>query len=376
MQKIRILQILRGSGSFGGVTNFIVSRYALMNRDLYEYTFLFCQRECVSGSGFSGLISENNIFELKALKEKNGFREYQKLYSSLLKFLLDKQFDCVHINTGSVPITYICLKACKKVSAQNLIVHSHSSNYLNGALNTVSVLKPLKHYLQWCIYNNSDYHFACSKMAAQNMFGNRNYELICNAIDIDKFAYNEETRNIIRIKYGVENSKVYGFVGRLSKSKNINFAIEVFKKILYKYPESTFWIIGDGEEREEIKKLIKDNGLNKKIVMFGNRNDVNELMQAMDSFLFPSLYEGLSLTVIEAQVSGLPVYLSDTLSNEHKLTNLVQFLPLKRGASYWAETIINDNSVERIDNANAIREQGYGLRDSVKWFENFYSSLH
>lgn len=374
MAKKRILQILRGSGAFGGVASYLISRYALMDHDLVEFCFLFCQDDCISNTAYVNMIGKQNIFELNALKQKNGLKEYWELYNKLFGFLSKEKFDFIHINTGSLPVTYICLKAAKKAGATNIIAHSHSSNYRNGALNTKVFFKPIKNYMQNSIYKNSNYHFACSKMAAQNMFGNRMYDLMCNSIDVKKFGFDREKRIQIREKNRVDDYKIYGFVGRLSESKNINFLIEVFKKILDISPKSKLWIVGDGAEKKHIQDVIDNDGLNEKVVMFGNRNDVNELMQAMDVFIFPSLYEGLSLTVIEAQAAGLPVYMSDTLSEEHKITELVHFLPLTDGPLNWARCILSDKC-ERKNHENEIRNKGYELLDSVKSLEDFYTKV-
>lgn len=371
MEKIRVLQILRGSGSFGGVSSFLVSRYALMDRDKIEFDFLFCQKDCLSDSSYVDLIGKEHIFELSALKRKNGLNEYRLLYDRLSLFFKDHKYDYIHINTGSLPVTYICTKAAKKSGMKNVIAHSHSSNYKNGTLNTNVLFKPLRSYLQSRIYKNSDYHFACSKVAAENMFGNRDYNLICNSIDVNRFNFNLNRRLRVRDEHGIGIEKIYGYVGRLSKSKNIDFILEIFNHLLELEPESILWIVGDGEEKDRIKSLVQSYNLSNKVKMFGNRTDVDSLMQGMDVLIFPSLYEGLSLTVIEAQVSGLPVYLSNTLSEEHKITDNAYFLSLQDSPKKWAEMIYKNDSV-RTSHVEEAKSRGYDLHDSVKKLESFY----
>ena len=371
MSKIRVLQILRGSGSFGGVASFLISRYRLMNRNEIEFFFLFCQEDCLSDSIYATLIGENRIYELKALKQKNNLKDYNNLYRSMVKFLKRYSFDYVHINTGSLPVTFICLKAAKKVGIENTIAHSHSSNYMNGILNTNKLFIPVKKYLQNSIYEYSKYHFACSRMAAQNMFGKKNYTFVCNSIELKKFDYNPTIRKKIRQKKIVDDCVIYGYVGRLAKSKNIDFVIDIFEKLLSRNKKSLLWIVGDGEEKENIIQNIRMRKLTDYVVMFGNRTDVHELMQAMDIFIFPSLYEGLSLTVIEAQTAGLPVFMSDTLSDEHKITELAHFLSLKENSEFWADYIFRTHIVRK-SHIDIIKSKGYDLNDSVKWFEDFY----
>ena len=371
MRKVTVLQVLRGSGSFGGVASFLLSRYSLMDKNIIEFSFLFCQEDCLRNSIYIDIVGKNNIFELNALKQENGLKEYKELYYKLVFFLSNHKFDFIHINTGSLPVIYVCLKAANKVGVSNIIAHSHSSNYMNGQLNTNLLLRPIKKYLQWSIYKNSQYHFACSEMAAKNMFGNRQYTFICNSIDVKKFDYDRNKRIEIRTNFDISNEKVYGYVGRLSSSKNLVFLLKIFENIKIIEPEAKLWIVGEGEERDNIEKMIMRKALSDSVVMFGNINDVNELMQAMDIIIFPSLYEGLSLTVIEAQAAGLPVYMSDTLSKEHKITDLVHFISLNEDSNTWAERILNDNNL-RTSKINDIIKCGYDLIDSVKWFEDFY----
>ena len=164
---------------------------------------------------------------------------------------------------------------------------------------------------------------------------------------------------------------IYGYVGRLAKSKNIDFVIDIFEKLLSRNKKSLLWIVGDGEEKENIIQIIRMRKLTDYVVMFGNRTDVHELMQAMDIFIFPSLYEGLSLTVIEAQTAGLPVFMSDTLSDEHKITELAHFLSLKENSEFWADYIFRTHIVRK-SHIDIIKSKGYDLNDSVKWFEDFY----
>ena len=371
MGKVRVLQILRGSGSFGGVASFLVSRYALIDREKIEFNFLFCQKDCLSDSFYNELIGRKNIFELSALKQKNTIKDYRELYNRLVKFFEEHKYDFIHINTGSLPVTYVCVKAANKSGMNNIIAHSHSSNYKNGILNTNILFKPIRKYLQYYIYKYSKYHFACSKAAAENMFGKKEYKLICNAIDVNKYDFDIHKRLQVRCEYGIGKEKVYGYIGRLSKSKNIDFIIKIFNCIIKSEPQAKLWIVGDGEEKEHLEILIKNYGLKNNIKLFGNRNDVDKLLQAMDAFIFPSLYEGLSLTVIEAQVSGLPVYLSNTLSIEHKITDNIYFLSLDDTQEKWSEAI-RSNKEERKSHLDEAKKAGYNLKDSVKELQNFY----
>lgn len=374
---IRVLHIIRGSGSYGGVASFLLSRYALMNHKKIQFDFLFCQKNCIDNEKMENLLVGSRLDELKVLKRKNRFIDYIILFKRVKKYLKKNKYSIVHVNTGSLPVTLACILAASSVDVSNKIAHSHSSNYKNGKLNTKYYMIPIKKLLQYLIYTCSDYHFACSKIAAENMFGSgRNYTKINNAIDTSQFVYNEFQRKEIRNRYSVQNRIVFGYVGRLSKSKNILFLLDIFKCIYEKNKKSILWIVGDGEEYESIKKRIAELNLTNSIYLFGNRKDVNLLMLGMDGFIFPSLYEGLSITLIEAQAVGLPIFTSDTLSKEHKLTDLINFLSLKATAYEWSEYILeNYKKYERRGRTESLINAGYEILDSVKKLEEFYLSI-
>lgn len=371
---VKVLQILRGSGSYGGVASFLLSRYKYMDHNKIQFDFLFCQKNCIDKEKIEKYLLESRLDELNVLKEKNSILDYIILLIKVIEYLKKNRYSIVHINTGSLPVTLVCLLAASNVGVKKKIAHSHSSNYKNGKLNTKYYFLPVKKILQFFIYKYSDYQFACSKSAAENMFGSKcNYIIINNAIDTSQFFYNEVQRNKVRSEYNVKDKHVFGYVGRLSKSKNIIFLISIFKCILERDKQAVFWIIGDGEECENIRKEIIQLKLINNICLFGNREDVNLLMLAMDGLIFPSLYEGLSITLIEAQAVGLPVFASNTLSEEHKLTDLITFISLQRPASEWSEIVLsNYKKFERTDQRQALINAGYEIRDSVKELENYY----
>ena len=374
---IKVLQVLRGSGTYGGVASYLLSRYELIDHGEIHFDFMFCQKKSFGAHSGDAVLQDSYVGELDALKARNYLWDYLLLYKRLKNFLHKNSYNVIHINTGSLPVTFVCLLAAKQSGVKKRISHSHSTNYQNGKLNTLFWLKPLRFVLQNSICKLSTDRLACSEMAARNMFGDGAYVKIENGINISKFNYDYKVRNSIRAKYGCSNKIVIGFVGRLEKSKNIPFIIDIMNELCRNNENYFLWIIGDGTEKEEICRIIDQKSIEDKVNLFGTRTDVGDLMQGMDCLVFPSKYEGLSITVVEAQASGLPVVLSDTLSREHKLTDLVQFVPLN-DTSEWVSTI--SKSVKAIDNDREkyneeVKAAGYDIADSIAKLVSVYKKV-
>lgn len=373
-----VLQVLRGSGTFGGVASYLLSRYEYINQQDVHFDFLFCQKKSFGSHSNDDVVENSYIGELAALKEKNYPHNYFILYKRMRKFLDSNNYDVVHVNTGSLPVTFSCLLAAKKSGVGIRIAHSHSTNYKNGKLNTMIILRPIRCFLQKKICDLSTNRLACSDMAARNMFGNSSYEKIENGIKISNFKYDNLIRSRVRNEFNCSGLYVIGFVGRLEKSKNVLFLIELFKHLVEKNPNFVLWIIGDGNEKHAINKTIIENNLTNKIRMFGSRRDVAGLMQAMDCLVLPSKYEGLSITAVEAQASGLPVFLSSTLSKEHRLTDLVRFIELD-DTSKWECAILEAskrNNINRQKYCEEVRKAGYDIKDSVAKLVHIYQGAN
>lgn len=380
--KVKVLQIAIGDGSFSGVTNFICSYYKYMNSNEIIFDFVYCRKNSLGLLRDSELISNSQVYELKVLQENSSFLDYIKLYRKLRHIFKDKPYDIVHVNTGNIFVQACCIMAARDVSVR--ISHSHSSKsyvHKNARIKEI-VKKILTVPCKLLIITHATYLLACSMVAGEYLFGKYGvrllkFRIVHNAIDTELYKFNLLNRNEIRNREKISpDTLIFGHVGRLAEVKNHMFLIEVFNEIHKHYRYSMLWIIGDGELREQIRSKIMLLGLEDCVKLFGERDDVNNLLQAMDGFIFPSLFEGLSLVVVEAQTAGLPVYCSDSLSEEHKITELVKFLPLKRGKEYWAQYILEDISKnQRRDRSSTVSLSGYDLRQEAANLEKFYINI-
>jgi len=196
-----------------------------------------------------------------------------------------------------------------------------------------------------------------------------------NAVDTDKFRFNEEVRNNIRRKLDVEGKKVIGHVGRFNPQKNHEFLIDVFNEIYKKDKDIVLLLVGDGYLKEKIEEKVNKLGLDKSVKFLGVREDISELMQAMDLFLFPSQFEGLAVVMVEAQAAGLKVITSTGVTKESDITNNVEFIELSKGAEYWADIIINSDFKKK-DSIKMMISKGYDSTNNVKWLSDFYTNKY
>lgn len=318
-QPIRVAQVI-GKWLGGGVESVIMNYYRNIDRTKIQFDFI-----CDDDSKF---IPYDEIRELGG--RVYIIPSYKKLFSyisELRKVLRKNKYLIVHSHLSTLSI--FPLYAAKRENVPIRIAHSHSTYSWKELSRTIIkfLLRPFSKVF-------ATNYFACSKEAGEFLFGKNTVKknkvhIMYNAIDIDKFRYNSVIRDCVRSKLNIDNNTVVlGHVGRFVKTKNHEFLIEVFAKYHSINPNSILILIGKGDLENIIRQKILDLNLSKSIIFLGYRNDINEIYQAMDIFLLPSLYEGLGMTLIEAQMSGLPCIASTNVPLESNICNLVKFVNL------------------------------------------------
>ena len=293
--------------------------------------------------------------------------KYQKLpqYLKALKDLFRKnQYHIVHSNVNTLSV--FPLYAAKKAGVPVRISHSHStSNPKEWKRNIIkNILRPFsKRYA-------TDY-FACSELAGRYLFGNKTFDhgevkIIHNAIDLDKFKFDPEARKKLRKELDIkEKTVVIGHVGRFVKQKNHDFLIDVFKEYHTKNPDSKLLLIGTGPLEEKIKAKVKKLNLSDSVLFLGQREDTNKLYSAMDVFCLPSLYEGLGMVLIEAQMNGLPCLASDKVPKEAKITENIDFIV------FDIKEFVKKIHTERIESNIGLLEK-YNIINNISSLESIY----
>lgn len=362
---IRILHVF-GIMDQGGAENMIMNLYRKIDRSAIQFDFVV-HRDSV---GFFDAEIRNlggRLFYLPSFKGTNIFG-YLKEWSKLLD--AHPEWTVVHSHIRS---TASLLLFTAKRKGLYTIAHSHSISSGTG------IAASAKDILQYPIRFVADYFMGCSDEAGRWLFGKKiiesaRYTTLRNAIDVESFQFSENTRKAVREKLGYRNGYVVGHVGRMESPKNHKFLLEVFSLLHTKCPQTDLLLVGSGSLESSVQEYVKENKLENSVTILKNRKDVNELLQAMDVFVFPSLYEGLGLAVIEAQASGLPVLTTkDRVPKETAVTDLVEFVPLENSAEIWSERILEAlKNNKRESPLEEIIEAGYDIKYTVSWLQNFY----
>ena len=219
-----------------------------------------------------------------------------------------------------------------------------------------------------------DYRVACSKEAAEWFFGSKAQEAVIfpNAVNIGKYEPNETLRDEKRKELGIEGKFVIGNIARFAKEKNHKFLMDIFAE-LCKKEDAVLVSCGEGPLWEETKNYAKEKKIDDKILFLGMRKDIPEILQAIDVVVFPSLFEGLPFSLVEAQAGGIPCLISDTIGKETKLTDLVQFFSLDAGAEAWADEILKYKDYKKVTKRNQLEEKGFSseiIEEKIKEMVN------
>jgi glycosyltransferase involved in cell wall biosynthesis len=361
---IRVLHVL-SSMNRGGMETFIMNIYRNIDKKKVQFDFLLhTQEECAYNDEIRSL--GGKIFSVPS--RRNGVLKNRKALDNFFKE--HPEYRIVHQHVSS--LTYVApLKIAKKNGVPVRIVHSHNTQQGGSRIH-----KYIHKYNQLFIESFATHYFACSNLAAKWLYPRKQYKfiLINNGIETEKFIYNTEIRDEYRKKFDIENKFVLGHVGRFSPQKNHDFLIDIFKEIHDENNDCVLMLIGDGELRTKIENKVKKLGLQNDVIFTGIRSDIAELYQAMDLFVFPSLYEGLGIVLIEAQASGLKCFTSNkVVPKDVNVTGLVNFLDLDKSAQYWANRIMTNKNYRRNLTLDTIKGAGYDVYQIAtnlqKWYE-------
>ena len=357
-EPIRVLHIVTHMER-GGLETMIMNYYRNIDRSKVQFDFL-THRDTNASYNDEILSLGGKIYSLPSL---NPFsRKYIKALDDFFKN--HKEYHIVHSHLNAM--STIPLKYAKKNGVKFTIAHSHTSNQE----------KNLKYFIKYFskkfITKYADELFACGDKAGKWLFGTKDFIILNNAIDVDKYTYDSQKAKEIRSKLSLGDEFVIGHVGRFCTPKNHEFIIDVFNKLQKIEPNSKLILVGEGELKDKIFDKVISLGLDTKVEFLGLRSDVNDLMQAMDVFLFPSLYEGLGIVLIEAQASGLKCVISNNIPLDGVLTDDVEVISLNNKASVWAEEILKYKMYTRNNNKNIIKTANYDIKKNAKKLEQFY----
>lgn len=325
-EAMRILQVVT-SLERGGIETMLMNYYRHINREKVQFDFLVHRQKRASYDDEVEALG-GKIYRLPKLNPigityKKALRDF---------FVKHSDYQIVHSHLNC--LSSVILKEAKKEGIPVRIAHSHN------AAQDKDLKYPMKIICRRYIPRYATHLLACGQKAGEWLFGNHQFQILNNAIETEMYKYDVQVRKNMRERLNIAKDTVLiGHVGMFSPQKNHSFLIDVFNEIQKKI-NAKLILVGDGKTKVQNESKVKELGLAEKVIFAGTRSDVPELMQAMDVFVFPSLYEGFPLSVVEAQAAGLPCAISDRVTEECVLTELVQRISLNKDANVWADATI------------------------------------
>ena len=356
---IRILQCVNDMHR-AGLETMLMNYYRNIDRTKIQFDFL-THRPYKSDYDDEILSMGGKIYYAPRLYPQN----YPKYFKWMKQFFKEHpEYKIIHSHIDAM--SYLPLKAAKNAGVPIRIAHSHNTSIDRD------FKYPLKQYFRFKITKVATDYCACGQEAGRFLFGDKEFTFIPNAIEVDRFLFNKEIRARKRTELGITNEFVVGHVGRLSYQKNHKLLINIFNKLLMKEPNSVLILVGVGEKEDEIRQQVHDFKIESKVKFLGNRDDVNELYQAMDVFLMPSFFEGVPVVGIEAQFADLPCIFSNKVPKEVKFNSKTKFVELDADLDQWVSTIEEVKNDSRSNKSVDLSNSQYNIKNAHNILSDFY----
>lgn len=354
-----------GGLGIGGSQSVVMNLFRNIDRSKIMFDFIvdhpknnYFEREILSLGGkifIMPTFNGRNVCEVK--------RKWDEFFAEHPEYMI------LHSHVRSYASFYLPIA---KKHGLKTIIHSHSTSNGKGFSSII------KRILQYPLRHQADYLMACSNEAGRWLYGDKacrksNYIFLPNAIKVEDYCYSLDIAKEVRKELDLQNKFVIGHIGRLHKAKNHSFLLNVFARVCQKCPNAMLLLVGDGELRGEIEAKIRELKIEDCVIMTGGRSDVSRLMQAMDIFVFPSLWEGLPVAIIEAQASGMHCIISDRITKDVDVSELVERLPIT-DVNVWVNKILRMDKT-RLNVIDKIKEAGFDVSDSAKKLTDFYLSI-
>lgn len=361
----KILQIM-GFADYGGVS--AVTLGYMRHIDLSKYHIDVALTGGEPGIDGKAMAEMGSRFFRLPLKSNNLTLYREQLY----QLLKNERYDVIHVNNSLT--SFVALQVAKKAGVKCRIAHSHTAPEVHGV---ASYCKKIAFNTLNCLFATK--LIGCGKKAGEYAFGKWGMKLkkaivLPNAIESERFTFDSAIRAEVRREWGFDNQYVVGCVGRLAPEKNLLFALETVRNAHTKNNNIVLILVGDGEEREKLEAYVASNKMTDYVRFLGRRTDVERLYQGFDCCMLTSLYEGFPVSAVEAMASGLPLFLSDRITDELKFNSFVQYLSLD--AAVWFEAILNrtqtDETALRSERIKEIRDAGFDIKQTAHILEKIY----
>jgi len=365
MKKIKVLVIVNAKFGYDGISSVAMNYYKYRDKERVQMDMLTINpvfgdfAKIIDDNGDKRFVVENRnrsplsyIFRLKSIIKENGY-------------------DIVHVHGNSATMA-VELMAAKLAGCRVRIAHSHNTKCDHNKLNKMLMPVFSRLYTDCC---------ACSVEAGEFLFGKRECFVVNNGLYLPKYEYDESKRELIRKKLGIEDKYVIGHIGRFCCQKNQEYLVYLLKGIIQRKKNAVLLLVGAGETEEEIKNQVISSGLGESVIFYGTSDHVNEVVQAMDIFAFPSRFEGLGIVAVEAQASGLNCVASDAVPKTITVQDKVVFLPLSGHDDEWIENIISlgvspdERIVSKDSTMSRLREKGFDIEQNCSDLLGYYEKI-
>lgn len=362
---MRILHIISSLTIDSGVTSFVMNYYKNVDRDKIQFDFLYFEKadnEVLNEIKNLG----GNIYYIRKPSLKYCIQSYKDF--NIFFHDYGNNFSVVHLH--EVYLVHFINHFVKKYEIKHLITHAHTTKYSDNPKNA------LRNKIMCLGLNHTaTNYFACSKAAGEFYYGKRAVEkglvkVIPNAIDLKKYKFSQVVREKVRKTLNIEDKFVVGHIGRMAPQKNQKFLLKIFADVRKENSKAVLLIIGDGPLRNDLENEITRLKLKDSVILLGVRNDVPELLMAMDVFVLPSLFEGLGIVAIEAQATGLKCILSENVPKEVDC-GICEFVSLNTYIRSWSNCILKNG--KSLLNYKLL--DLYSIESASKKIESIYLNL-
>ena len=359
-EPVRVLYVHGGKLNYGGTEAYMMNYYRHFDHSRLQIDFAV--------HGFERGVYEDEIEALggRVFYVPVKSQDYSGNKRALREIFRSGAYQAVHSHMDAM--NAVVLKQAMECGVPVRISHSHNTQHQTQ--NRLKLL--LNDFEKKRIPRYATDLFACSDAAGKWLYGDASFTVLHNAIDAQQYRFDPELRKRMRSSLGLEGLFVVGHVGRFHFQKNHALLLEIFHCLHQAHPQSVLLLVGDGTLRPELEAKIEELGIKDNVVLAGNRADVSALLQAMDVFLFPSLFEGLGIALLEAQCAGLPCIASDAVPAEANITETVQYFALEQQPSVWAEAVWKAKNIMRTDHCETIKAMGYDIGEQALKLQEFY----
>lgn len=367
-EPIRILNLFTVMNR-GGAETMVMNYYRAIDKNMIQFDFMVHRQE---RGAYDDEIEAmgGRIFRMCPIYPQNLFR-----YKRMLKEFFDNHPEYQILHSHMSELGYFAFKEAIRHQVPVRICHAHSSpNFKIETFKEKLKVLPREILARGMRKLSTDF-FVCSKIAGDWLFGKKNesrFIMMNNAVNAASFAYDKETADIIKTEMKWGDKIVVGHVGRFIVPKNHSFLIDIFQQFHAKHPQSILVLVGDGDQRENICNKIKKLNLEDSIILLGFRSDTANLYKAFDIFVFPSLYEGLPVSLVEAQSAGLSCIVSDTISTQARILPNYSILSLKDSLEVWVNEMEKHLNDKREDTTGNIKKAKFDIYSNAEWLTNLY----